>query len=377
MGLYEMVRRRCRRIVLVDATCDPDYGFEDLLNTLRKIRIDMGIGIEFRDGLPGPLRHQCSGRAMAIGSIHYGEADPNADDGLLILIKPTVLPDTPGSPPLPLDVRRYALASSKAKSPFPQQPTSDQFYDEIQFESYRMLGLHTALAVLPDNRWPSLSGPMMGPPESKLIERAQEGSAVNDNGETRLADRLMGQFGEMARTAVVSAITVTGAVTLLAPPPKPPPPATQVPESPASAPRADDTTALMLLAVSQAASDAARELSALSASRGASAVGALAAEATGAASAAQRLAQRLEGVRLVPASGSLTVQLDETSTKAIVVASSNAASAAQQAASAAKTSADAVSNLAAVAADIKQIRNSVAQLPPRVNARGSVDGGQR
>src|SRR5262249_28272278 len=37
LGLYEMVRRRCRYIVAVDAGCDPDYTFEDLGNAVRKI----------------------------------------------------------------------------------------------------------------------------------------------------------------------------------------------------------------------------------------------------------------------------------------------------------------------------------------------------
>ena len=40
LGLYEMVRRRCRHIVVVDAGADPDADFEDLGNAVRKIRID-------------------------------------------------------------------------------------------------------------------------------------------------------------------------------------------------------------------------------------------------------------------------------------------------------------------------------------------------
>ena len=44
-ALYEMVRRRCRCIVVSDAGCDPKYGFEDLGNAVRKIAIDLGIYI--------------------------------------------------------------------------------------------------------------------------------------------------------------------------------------------------------------------------------------------------------------------------------------------------------------------------------------------
>ena len=47
LGLYEMVRRRCRLIVVIDAGCDPDFAFEDLGNAVRKIYIDLGIRIQF------------------------------------------------------------------------------------------------------------------------------------------------------------------------------------------------------------------------------------------------------------------------------------------------------------------------------------------
>ena len=45
LGLYEMVRRRCRLIVVSDAGCDPNFGFEDLGNAVRKISLDLGVAI--------------------------------------------------------------------------------------------------------------------------------------------------------------------------------------------------------------------------------------------------------------------------------------------------------------------------------------------
>src|SRR5438477_994132 len=47
LGLYEMVLRRCRFIVVSDAGCDQSCTFEDLGNALRKIRIDLGVSVEF------------------------------------------------------------------------------------------------------------------------------------------------------------------------------------------------------------------------------------------------------------------------------------------------------------------------------------------
>ena len=41
MGLYEMVRRRCKFIVVSDASCDPTCTHADFGMTLRKIRIDL------------------------------------------------------------------------------------------------------------------------------------------------------------------------------------------------------------------------------------------------------------------------------------------------------------------------------------------------
>src|SRR3984885_14619570 len=48
LGLYEMVRRRCRTIVVVDAGADPNCTLEDLGNAVRKISIDLGVKVEFR-----------------------------------------------------------------------------------------------------------------------------------------------------------------------------------------------------------------------------------------------------------------------------------------------------------------------------------------
>src|SRR5439155_4261828 len=48
LGLYKMVRRRCRFILISDAGRDPDFAFEDLGNAVRRISIDLGVPIRFR-----------------------------------------------------------------------------------------------------------------------------------------------------------------------------------------------------------------------------------------------------------------------------------------------------------------------------------------
>jgi hypothetical protein len=150
LGLYEMVRRRCRLIVLVDAGCDADFAFEDLGNAVRKIYIDLGIRITFekledlknrpsektlrRAGEPGIRYH-------AIGTIRY--SDPSADgsgckDGKVIYIKPAYHGGEGAA------IQAYA----KANKAFPHESTTDQWFTESQFESYRALGLDIANDVL-------------------------------------------------------------------------------------------------------------------------------------------------------------------------------------------------------------------------------------
>ena len=138
LGLYEMVLRRCHYIVVSDAGEDPACSFADLGEAVRKIRIDLGISIEFgpmsiysRDELDElkSVGHNC-----AIGRIRYAMVDgEDAPDGVLIYIKPACYGDEPR------DIYEY-FKTSKA---FPHESTSDQFFSESQFESYRMLGVHT------------------------------------------------------------------------------------------------------------------------------------------------------------------------------------------------------------------------------------------
>lgn len=138
LGLYEMVRRRCRFIVVIDAGCDPEMKFEDLGNALRKIRIDLCIPIEIK--LDPILKGK---KRCATGSIDYAAVDGNgALPGRLIYIKPCI---TETEPP---DIFNYKQFNDK----FPHEPTSDQWFSESQFESYRMLGFHTMREICGENR---------------------------------------------------------------------------------------------------------------------------------------------------------------------------------------------------------------------------------
>ena len=138
LGLYELVRRRCRLIVACDAASDERFAFVDLGNAIRKCQADFGIAIELD---VERLRVQKeSGRSIAYfaaGTIHYEDREPGTDPGMLFYIKPCLTGKEPS------DILNYASINTA----FPHQTTSDQWFDEPQFESYRKLGYHIALEI--------------------------------------------------------------------------------------------------------------------------------------------------------------------------------------------------------------------------------------
>ena len=134
LAIYEMVLRRCHIIVASDGAQDKEYRFTDLGNAIRKIRIDLGVPIDFWtipicSGWP----EQENGMYWAVGRIRYSCIDgDDVEDGLLLYIKPAVYGNEP----------RDVLEYKKSFPDFPHQTTADQFFDEPQFESYRILGSH-------------------------------------------------------------------------------------------------------------------------------------------------------------------------------------------------------------------------------------------
>lgn len=142
LGLYELVRRRCRLIVVIDATADADYEFDDLGNAIRRCQTDFNVPILIRtSGMKslGPPPPQAV--SFVTGTIRYSQADgPQAEEGILLYIKPNIVGDENA------DIANY----SKRHPGFPHQSTADQFFDEDQFESYRMLGHGAASAALRD-----------------------------------------------------------------------------------------------------------------------------------------------------------------------------------------------------------------------------------
>ncbi|MBZ5579297.1 MAG: hypothetical protein LAP40_22270 [Acidobacteriia bacterium] len=138
LGLYELVRRRCRYIIVGDGEQDGDLTFGSLGQAIRMCRADFGVEIEIS---PDPIRigaNSFSKTHCVVGKIHYPEQEPghpgrNAG-GWLLYLKSSLTGNEPA------DVIEYHSRFHE----FPHQSTADQFFTESQFESYRRLGLHIA-----------------------------------------------------------------------------------------------------------------------------------------------------------------------------------------------------------------------------------------
>ena len=157
-GLYSLVERGCRYVVVADCGADPDLSFSDLGNAVRRCRIDFGAEINLN--ITGLKKHAAfhSDQHFVEGEIVYSRehveslgwpgdlSSEAARTGRIILFKPSLLGDD--RPDEPADVRQYSIENED----FPQQTTAKQWFDEAQFESYRQLGqvcAHSALARRP------------------------------------------------------------------------------------------------------------------------------------------------------------------------------------------------------------------------------------
>jgi len=137
LGVYELLRRRCRWIIAVDASEDPTMMFPALLDVIRYARIDLGITIAVN---VEELRLITSGAStkstehFTVADIDYGDEEP----GHLVYVKSSITGDEPET------IRQYRETSPT----FPQESSNNQFFTERQFEAYRALGEHIVADIL-------------------------------------------------------------------------------------------------------------------------------------------------------------------------------------------------------------------------------------
>jgi hypothetical protein len=152
LGIYELLRRRCRLIVVVDSEADPEMHFPSFIALQRYARIDLGVrfdmplepigaatrawmavGSQQKAKPPEGFMPAC-GPHVGVGRIEYG----SGETGYLLYIKSSLSGDENDY------VRDYARRSRW----FPHETTGDQFFSEEQFEVYRALGFHAMFGFL-------------------------------------------------------------------------------------------------------------------------------------------------------------------------------------------------------------------------------------
>ena len=163
LGIYELVRRRCRYIIACDGEQDAQTRFTGLGNALRRCRTDFGAEIEIKvDEIRRGKAH------WAVGRVIYEDGT----EGFLLYIKASLTCNRDE----PEDVLEYKAR----KEAFPHESTGDQFFDEDQFESYRALGQHIGeelLAALEDSPKASWGGFLEELWEAEKARQASEGDS--------------------------------------------------------------------------------------------------------------------------------------------------------------------------------------------------------
>jgi hypothetical protein len=136
-GLYELIRRRVRIIVLSQGSQDLSYSMDDLANAIQRVRVDFGVHIRFTSDTY-PLGALCPAelgavakRGWALGTIKYPGTE---SQGILLYLQAAPI----------AGMNADTVSYWRRNADFPNQTTADQFFDEEQLEAYRELGMSIA-----------------------------------------------------------------------------------------------------------------------------------------------------------------------------------------------------------------------------------------
>lgn len=146
LGLVELLRRRCRTIVCLDAGGDDPLKCTGLAEAVALAREELGVTVEFDHPerlLPGSgeapkqwtsLKDRIATTSVVTGRVRYPDLGPGlrAAEGLLVFAKAILEPDTPW------EVLSYATSHPD----FPNDSTGDQWFEHDQFDAYQTLGRH-------------------------------------------------------------------------------------------------------------------------------------------------------------------------------------------------------------------------------------------
>jgi hypothetical protein len=142
LGLYELLRRRCKFIIAIDAEADPGHNFQALVKLQRYARTDLGIRLR----LPWQRIHDVSTKVVSGGAASSN--GPHCAVGVIEYSKDAFGHILYVKSSLTGDENDYIRDYAKRYSHFPHETTGDQFFSEEQFEVYRALGFHALFGFL-------------------------------------------------------------------------------------------------------------------------------------------------------------------------------------------------------------------------------------
>jgi hypothetical protein len=158
LAAFSLVRRMCRRMIIIDAEHDPAFRFEGYRRLKRQLAFEGGV--QFRvDAIDEALHSGVTftgARPINPGIVgvfpQEGREDLTIDVAYIKLSMDKEAARTQGDceRQYPIDVCNYhgddrvTPEPNTAEPVFPQEPTSDLFFDRGQFLAYIALGRHIA-----------------------------------------------------------------------------------------------------------------------------------------------------------------------------------------------------------------------------------------
>ncbi len=142
-ALVEALRDHPRRLIVIDASNDPQNNFYALGDAIATARMDLGVEVTLAD----VESLKSDGDAAAKKAWTSGLARPtdidDEESSTTILVVKAILFEG-----VPLDLELY----KERHDEFPRTSTGDQLYGEYDFESYRRLGYEAMTRALEDER---------------------------------------------------------------------------------------------------------------------------------------------------------------------------------------------------------------------------------
>lgn len=140
LATIELIRRRCRYVVIGDGEADPKHSFHGLATLIQTVRIDLGVEIDINVDAIRLSKEGLSQSHWAVGRIHYPKEDgvQASESGYLLYVKSSVTGRED------VVIKQYRDANPS----FPHESTADQLFSEGQFEAYRSLGQQIGEQIL-------------------------------------------------------------------------------------------------------------------------------------------------------------------------------------------------------------------------------------